>query len=98
MQNIAAVKTTAQRCFEKIEIKKIHVLLKRQFWKTETDETTDFSKKSLKILKINRKIKLMNEKFFVINTSSKYKNINQKKFDIYVKKNENSILNTLHHI
>ena len=28
----------------------------------------------------------MNEKFFVINISNKYKNINQKKFDIYVKK------------
>ena len=28
----------------------------------------------------------MNEKFFVINISNKYKNINQKKFNIYVKK------------
>ena len=28
MQNIAAVRTTAQRHFEKIEIRKIHVLLK----------------------------------------------------------------------
>ena len=37
-------------------------------------------------MKTNRKIKLMNEKFFVINTSNKYKNINQKKFNIYVKK------------
>ena len=86
VQNIAAVKTTAQRHYEKIKIKKIHVLLKRQFQKTETNETTNFSKKSLKILKTNRKIKLMNEKFFVINISNKYKNINEKKFDIYVKK------------
>ena len=31
MQNIVAVKTTAQRRFKKIEIKKIHVLLKRRF-------------------------------------------------------------------
>ena len=52
----------------------------------KTNETTNFSKKSLKILKTNRKIKLMNEKFFVINISNKYKNINQKKFDIYVRK------------
>ena len=37
-------------------------------------------------MKINRKIKLMNEKIFVINISNKYKNIKQKKFDIYVKK------------
>ena len=28
----------------------------------------------------------MNEKFFVINISNKYKNIIQKKFNIYVKK------------
>ena len=76
VQNIATIKTIAQRCFEKIEIKKIHVLLKRRFRKIETNETINFSKKSLKILKTNRKITLMNEKFFVINISNKYKNIN----------------------
>ena len=85
MQNIAAVKTTAQRRFEKIENKKIHVLLKRQFRKIKTNEITNFSKKSLKILKTYRKIKLINDKFFVINILNKYKNINKNKFDIYVK-------------
>ena len=37
-------------------------------------------------MKTNQKIKLINEKFFVINILNKYKNINQKKFNIYVKK------------
>ena len=86
MQNIAAIKTTAQCRFEKIKIKKIHVLLKRRFSKIETNETTNFSEKSLKFLTTNRKIKLINEKFFIINILNKYKNINQKKFNIYVKK------------
>ena len=79
MQNIAIIKTTAQRRFEKIEIKKIHdLLLKRQFQKIETNKTANFSKKSLKFLKTNQKIKLMNKKFFIINISNKYKNINKK--------------------
>ena len=64
IKNIAAIKIIAQRRFEKIVSKKIHVLLKRCFRKMETNKITNFSKKIVKNFKNKLKNLIYERKIF----------------------------------
>ena len=66
-------KIKLQRCFDKINVQKKRLLLKRRFRKTKTNEIAKFFEKISIFIKTLNKIKKKN---FIINIFNKYKKTN----------------------
>ena len=76
-------KIELQRRFDEINVRKKRLLLKRRFHETKTNEIAEFFEKISVFIKTLNKIKKQ-KKYFVINIFNKYKETNQRKFDIYI--------------